>query len=194
MTSIGEALFGKVQQRVLAALFGQPDRSFYVNEIVRLAQSGKGAVQRELQSLVDSGIVTSMRQGNQVHYQANRASAVFDELRTLVVKTFGVADVLRLALLPLEPKIRFACVYGSVAKGTDSSLSDIDLLVVSDDATLEEVLACLTSAETALSRQVNPTLYTIDEVRRRVKNGHSFLTKVLQGKRIDLLGSGDGFE
>jgi len=188
---VGEALFGKVQQRVLGALFGQPDRSFYVNEIIRLADSGKGAVQRELQTLVASGIATSTRHGNQVHYQANPASAVFGELRALIVKTFGIADMLRLALLPLAPKLRYACIYGSVANGTDNSLSDIDVLLVSDDATLEEVLACLGPTEEALSRKVNPTLYTSDEVRRRLKNGQSFLAKVLAGKRIDLAGSVD---
>ena len=189
--SIGEALFGKTQQRVLAAIYGHPERSFYVNEVVRLAQSGKGAVQRELQALVESGLATCKRQGNQVHYQANRASAVFEELRALVVKTFGVADLLRLALLPLESKIRYACIYGSVAKGTDNSLSDVDVLLVCDDATLEETLACLAPAERALSRKVNPTVYTPEEVRRRLKTGNSFLTKVLGGKRIDLFGSAD---
>lgn len=192
--SVGEALFGKVQQRVLAAIYGQPDRSFYVNEVVRLAQSGKGAVQRELLALVESGLATCARRGNQMHYQANRASAVFDELRALVVKTFGIADRLRLALLPLESKIRYACVYGSVAKGTDNSLSDVDVLLVCDDATLEEVLACLAPTENALSRKVNPTLYTSEEVHRRLKSGNSFLAKVLGGKRIDLFGSTDGLQ
>lgn len=122
-------------------------------------------------------------------------SSVFNELRALVVKTFGIADALRIALLPMASKLRYACIYGPVAKGTDTSTSDVDVLLVADDATLEEVLACLgRPAEEALSRKVNPTVYTSDEFRRRIKSGQSFLAKVLSGKRVDLIGSTDGLE
>src|SRR5262245_51779381 len=112
--SIADALFTKTQQRVLATLFGQPDRSFHVNEIVRLAAGGIGAVQRELQSLETSGLVIARRVGNQKHYRANPSSPVFDELRGLVVKTFGVADRLRQGLATLAPRLAYACVFGSV--------------------------------------------------------------------------------
>ena len=117
--SLSDALFAKTQRRVLGLLFGNPDRSFFANEIVRLAESGIGAVHRELATLEAAGLVTATRIGNQKHYQANRASPIFAELRGIVVKTFGVADVLREALSPLAVKIRAAFIYGSVAKGSD---------------------------------------------------------------------------
>lgn len=125
-----DALFTKTQQRVLAVLFGQSQRSFYANEIIGLAQSGSGAVQRELACLEASGLVTVHRVGNQKHYQANYDAPIFDELRGIVMKTFGVADVLRAALQPLWPLVELAFVYGSLAKGTEHAGSDVDLMVI----------------------------------------------------------------
>ena len=190
--SIADALFTKTQQKVLATLFGQPDRSFYANEIVRLAASGIGAVQRELQSLESSGLVTARRRGNQKHYQANPAAPVFEELRSLVAKTFGVADRLRQALAPLAPNLEYACVYGSVAKGTAHAASDIDLLLVGDGLTLEDVFAAVAPAENQLGRKVSPVLYGVDEFGRRRKAGNAFTSKVIAGVRIPLIGSLDG--
>jgi hypothetical protein len=129
---LADALFAKVQQRVLGVLFGNPGRSFYANEVIGLARSGTGAVQRELARLEGAGLVTATRVGKQKHYQANRASPVFQELRPLVLKTSGLGDVLREATAPLSSRIRAAFVYGSVAKGEDTATSDIDLLVIGE--------------------------------------------------------------
>src|ERR1700733_16314924 len=111
---LANALFTKVQQRVLGVLFGNPGRSFYANEIIALAGSGTGAVQRELAKLAAVGLVTVRRQGNQKHYQANSISPVYSELRGLVLKTFGLGDVVRAALAPLTPQIRAAFIFGSI--------------------------------------------------------------------------------
>src|SRR5688572_6538466 len=129
-TSVGDALFSKVQQRVLGVLFGNSGRSFYANEIIALAHSGTGAVQRELGKLETAGLVTVTRVGNQRHYQANSAAAVFKPLRELVLKTSGVADILRAALAPRATAIHAAFVYGSVSKGEDHATSDIDVMIV----------------------------------------------------------------
>lgn len=130
--SIADALFPKVRQRVLAVLFGTPDRSFYANELIALAQSGTGAVQRELADLSKAGFLTVSKQGNQKHYQANANSPVFAELRGLVLKTMGLADVLRAALAPLAGQIDGAFVYGSMARQQDTAQSDVDLMIVSN--------------------------------------------------------------
>ena len=122
--SIANALFPKVRQRVLAVLFGNPGRSFYANEVIARAQSGTGAVQRELAALSEAGLLTVTKQGNQKHYQANAEASVFAELRGLVLKTMGLADVLRAALVPLSPQIERAFVYGSVGKQQDTADSD----------------------------------------------------------------------
>ena len=139
---LADALFAKVQQRVLGVLFGNPRRSFYANEVIGLARSGTGAVQRELARLEASGLVTVTRVGKQKHYQANAGSPIFEELRALVLKTVGLADVLRAALAPVSRCIRAAFVYGSIAKGQDTAASDIDLMVVSDRPDLRRSVRC----------------------------------------------------
>ena len=121
-------------------------------------QSGTGVVQRELAALLDAGLLLMTKRGNQKHFQANPAAPVFAELRGLVLKTMGLADVLRAALMPLEAQISAAFVYGSVAKQQDRAQNDIDVLIVSESVSYADVFGALESATTQLGRKVNPTL------------------------------------
>ena len=187
--SLADALFPKVRQRVLAVLFGNPSRSFYANEVIALAESGSGAVQRELAGLSQAGLLTVSRQGNQKHYQANAESPVFAELRGLVLKTSGLVDVLRTALLPLAPRIRAAFVFGSVASRQDTARSDIDVLVVSASLGYGELFGALETAATTLGRTVNPTLYTPDDFAQRRAEGNAFVTRLLHQPKLWLIGS-----
>jgi predicted nucleotidyltransferase len=187
--SISDALFPLVRQRVLALFFGQAERSFYANEVIALVQSGSGAVQRELAALSEAGLLTVSRVGNQRHYQANSACPVYAELSGLVLKTSGLADVLRAALLPLAAQISGAFVYGSVAKQSASSSSDVDVLIVSETLAYAEVFGALEAASASLARPVNPTLYTPTELKRRVAEDRSFIKRVLEQPKIWLLGS-----
>jgi hypothetical protein len=187
--AIADALFTRTQQRVLGLLFGNPSRSFYSNEIVRLSGVGIGTVHRELARLLASGLVTAGLIGNQKHYQANRAAPVFDELRGLALKTFGVADVLRGALAPLASRIRVAFVHGPVAAGTDTAASDVDVMVLSDYLAYGEVIAALAPAERSLARGVNPSIYGRVEFLRRVSEEGGVLGRVMDGPRILLIGS-----
>ena len=183
-----DALFSKVRQRVLGVLFGNPGRSFYANEVIALAGSGTGAVQRELIRLAATGLVTATRLGKQKHYQANAAAPVFEELRGLILKTSGLADVLRAALAPLTGQIGAAFVYGSVAKKQDSAKSDIDLMVVSDSLTYADLFVALEDASNRLGRKVNPTVYSGPELAKRRKQGNAFVTRVLAQPKIWLIG------
>ena len=187
-TSLADALFSGTQQRVLGLLFGQPARSFFATELIALAGSGSGAVQRELKRLAESGLVTLTRVGNQCHYQANPDSPLFAALYDIVLKTSGLAEPIRSSLLPLADRIVAACVYGSVAAGADSAGSDIDVLLVAEALTLEETYAALESVERRLARKISVTLYTPEEFRRRKVGGNAFLSKVLAGPVIPLLG------
>lgn len=188
-TSLADALFPKGRQRVLAVLFGNPGRSFYANEVIALAQSGTGAVQRELAALSEAGLLTVTKQGNQKHYQANASAPVFAELRGLVLKTMGLADVLRLALAPLASQIDAAFVYGSVAKQQDTAQSDIDVMIVSAGLGYADVFGALEGAATTLGRKVNPTLYTPAEITKRISQDNAFVTRVLQQPKIWLIGN-----
>ena len=188
---LGGALFTPVQQRVLGLLFGQPDRRFQSGEIIRLADSGTGAVHRQLQRLAAAGLVDVIREGNQKHYQARRDSPVFAELHGLAVKTFAVADPLRAALAPLQDRITAAFVFGSIAKGTDRAESDVDLLVVSDELAYADVYEALESAETTLGRRVNPTVLTRAEWQSRRKRHDSFAKRIANQPKIFVIGSED---
>ncbi len=190
-SSLADALFPKVRQRVLAVLFGTPDRSFYANEVIALAQSGTGAVQRELATLAEAGLLTVSKQGNQKHFQANIAAPVFAELRGLILKTMGLADVLRVALAPLAQQIETAFVYGSVAKQQDTASSDIDLMIISPSLGYADVFGALESAAGTLSRTINPTLYDPVELAKRIKQDNAFVTRVLQQPKIWLIGTED---
>jgi predicted nucleotidyltransferase len=185
---IADALFTKVQQRVLGVLFGNPGRTFYANEIIALAGSGIGAVQRELKRLEAAGLLTVTSVGNQKHYQANASAPVYEELRGLVVKTSGLGDVLRTGLAPLAARIRAAFVFGSVAKGQDTASSDIDLLVVSDTLTYADLFAALESAGSRLGRKVNPTVYSSKDFAARVKQGNAFARRILSQAKIWVIG------
>jgi predicted nucleotidyltransferase len=174
---------------VLRVLFGQPDRSFYASELIRDAGTGSGAAQRELARLEESGLIVARRIGNQKHYQANAASPLFSELRNIVMKTVGLAEPLRDALKQVASDVRAAFVYGSVAKATDQAASDIDLMVVSDHLTYGDVFGALDKVSRALGRHVNPTVYSASEFSKRAKNENAFITRVLEGPKVWVIGT-----
>ena len=188
-TSLADALFTTTQQRVLALVFGHPERSFYASEMIERTGSGSGAVQRELKRLASSGLVTVSRIGNQKHYQANPDSPVFEELHSLVKKTVALVEPIREAFAPIENHIKLALLYGSVAKGTDTATSDIDILIVADDVTLEDIYASLAQVETELDRKISPTLYTPQEFTDRKAADNPFLARVLSGEYLVLIGN-----
>lgn len=169
-------------------LFGQPARSFYANELIALTRGGSGAIQRELARLAQSGLVTVRLSGNQKHHQANPASPIFAELAGIVRKTIGLAEPLREALRPIAERIKAAFVYGSVAKGEDTSGSDIDLMIIGDDITYADLFQALEVAGQQLGRKVNPTIYTSAEFSKRVTAGGSFVKRVLEQPKIWLKG------
>ncbi len=185
---LADALFSKVQQRVLAVLFGNAGRSYYANEIIGLAHSGTGAVQRELGRLEASGLVSVTRLGQQKHYQANASSPLFEELRGLALKTFALTDVLRAALEPVSKEIRAAFVYGSIAKGKDTAASDIDVLVISDTLAYAELFAALEGASARLGRKVAPTIYSSKEFAERARRKNAFVVRVLAQPKFWLIG------
>ena len=187
--SISNALFSKVQQRVLALIFGHPERSFYTSEIVRRVHSGTGAVERELWRLQRSGLVSVERIGNQKHFRANRESPVFGELQSLVLKTIGLTEPLRETLAPYSNSIKAAFVYGSVAKESDTAQSDIDLMVIGDELNYSDLYTALQNAERVLQRKVSPLFLSQGDWRRKASQKGSFVNKVSAQPKLFILGS-----
>lgn len=187
--NLSDALFTTTQQRVLALLFGQPNRSFFANELISLTGSGSGAVQRELKKLTESGLVQSKRIGNQRHFQANPSAPIFNELQQIVEKTFGVAEPIRRALLPYEQAIDCAFIFGSVAKRTDTAGSDIDFFVITDSLTNSDLINQLLATEVHLGRKINTTIYSRAELAKGLAEEQSFIVRVMDQPKIWVLGN-----
>jgi hypothetical protein len=166
--TIANALFRKTQRGLLSLFFARPTESFYLREIVRTAEIGLGAAQRELARWTEAGLLIRTKRGNQVCYRANPACPVFSELRSLAVKTIGIADGLRDALDCLSERIVVAFIQGSVACRLENSESDVDLVVIGD-VEFREVVAALQGGPSKIGREVNPSVYTAKEFRTRLR-------------------------
>jgi predicted nucleotidyltransferase len=186
--SLAGALFSGVQQRLLALIFGHPERSFYTSEIVRQLRSGTGAVERELARLQKSGLIAVERIGNQKHYRANSDSPIFSEIYGIIQKTVGLKEPLRRSLQDHADQIKVAFVYGSVAKKSDTAHSDIDLMVVGDDLVYSDLYGALQKAEKDIGRSVNPTILDMTEWTKKRDNS-SFFKKVVSQPKIFIFGS-----
>jgi len=185
--SLCSGLFGKTRQAVLALLYGRADSSFYTKQILDAVKIGRGTVQRELKNLTDTGIVTREVQGRQVYYRANAQCPIFNELKSIVRKTFGVADVIRQSLETVADKIRVAFIFGSVARSADDRKSDFDVMVVGR-ISFGDIVTLLSPAEEKLGREVNAVVYPIAEFKQKVKEDHYFVKTVLEGEKIFLIG------
>lgn len=187
---ISAALFGKTRRAVLSLLFTNPERSFYMREIIRELDLGRGAVQRELENLTGAGLLTRSVEGNQVHFMVRQDSPVFNELKSMMVKTTGLADVVRHSLDNLSDHIKIALLYGSVAGGTFTADSDIDLLVVGE-AGFSEVAQALSEAQDKLGREINPSVYRETELHEKLRSGNHFVCSIMDGPKIFLIGGED---
>jgi predicted nucleotidyltransferase len=189
--SLSHALFSSVQRRVLALLFGHPERSFYAAEIVRIVNSGTGAVDRELSRLQRSGLVSMDKVGKQKHYRANPKSPIYHEMVGLVRKTMGLREPLRESLESFADKIEAAFIYGSVAKEIDTAESDIDLMIIGKDITYSDIYKELDATEKTLNRPVNPNVLTVEDWQRKLRQKDSFVARVNAQPKIFIIGTED---
>ena len=182
------ALFPTVRGDVLAATLTQPDKWWYLSELAQFLRTTPSSLQRELKTLVDSGILEQRREGTRTYFKAETRSPLFPELRGLLEKTAGLLPALRQALEPFQARIDCAFVYGSVARRLEHALSDVDLLVVGAVG-LAELAPALRKAESRLGREVNTTSYSANEFRKKVAAKDHFLSEVLRGPKEFVKGS-----
>ena len=187
-TSLGDTLFSTTQQRVLGLLFSQPERTFYTKEILRRTGMGVATIKRELDRMEAAGILTMQPIGNQHHYQPDPNCPIFTELRSIVLKTFGMVDVIREGLATVDEQLLVAFIYGSIAKASDTSKSDIDLMLVGASLSYAEVMDLVQPLEQTLSRTINPTVYAEKEFESKLKNKNSFLTRVIAQPKLWIKG------
>jgi predicted nucleotidyltransferase len=185
--ALGDLLFGQTRGRILALLYGTPDQAFFTRQIARQVGTSVGTVQRELETLSQIGLIERSATGMQVFYQANRDHPAYAELHSLVAKTAGAFHILRSALAALAKKIAFAFVYGSMARGDENAVSDVDLMVIGD-VSLDEMLMQLATAERDLGRSINPTVFSLKEFKSKLNAGNHFLKSVMRGEKVLLIG------
>jgi predicted nucleotidyltransferase len=183
-----EALLGsKLRSKVLGWLFTHPDERYFVRQLTKLVEEDSTNVSRELARLEKAGILVSATEGKHKYYQANRQSPLFDELHGLILKTVGVADIIKKALEPRMADIKLAFIFGSLAKRAENRFSDVDLLVVGN-ITFGEVCDLISIAEGTLNREVNPVVYTLSEFDKRLSENHYFISDILSGDKIFVVG------
>lgn len=183
-----DLLLGDYRKKVLGQLLLHPDADYHVRELARLTGTSAGSLHKELSKLAVAGLLLRKEQGNQVRYQANRQCPVFPELASLLRKTTGAAEVLAQALAPLQPAL--ALIFGSVARGTETAASDVDLLVITERG-FGEVVRALHGAQTTLGREINPVVYAPAEWQTQVTEQAPFVANLLAGPHIFLNGTAD---
>jgi uncharacterized protein len=184
-STLSDTLFGHTRGAVLSVLYGHIGESYYLRQLARLTDIALGPVQRELRQLVDAGLVTKKIVGAQTLYSANQESPVFGEIKSLVIKTVGMRDVLYAALEPLQRKIDLAFVYGSIAHSVERESSDVDLMIVGG-TDFGSVTSTLMDAQKTLNREINPTVYSVGEFRAKLTG--NFLKNVLAEKKLFIIG------
>lgn len=190
MTKLADALFSKTQQQLLGLLYAKPERSFYTKEIIRLTGMGVATIKRELDRMLDVGILNMTRIGNQHHYQANQECPIFHELLSIVSKTIGVVNAINQALLPFADRIVWSFIFGSFASKQEISSSDIDLMIIGE-IDFTEMVNALHPIQEKLGREINPKLYREDEWLDLLKQKNTFIKDVLAKPRMDVIGDGD---
>jgi len=188
--NLGLTLLGKTRGAVLSLLLGAPDEEFHVRQIARLSGATLGPAQRELKLLVQLGLLQSRRSGHQLLYRADASSPIHAELQSIVVKTVGLADALKAALRPIASQVKVAFLFGSFARGTHRSASDVDLMLIGRPS-IAAVVKLLGEPQRRLGREINPTIYQPAEFASKLRSGHHFLNSVMDGPRIFIIGDED---
>lgn len=187
-SKLTEALFPEVRTRLLAAIMRDADREWYLSELAAFCGLRPSSLQREVAMLARVGILAMRRSGNRIYYRANRENPIFPELQSLMTKTAGVRDVVLNALENVTTEIRLAFVFGSIAAGKETSVSDLDLMVIGD-VSLEDLDAPISEIASRTNRIVNLVAYDVAEFREKVNSGNHFLTTVLRNEKMFIIGS-----
>jgi len=189
MGLLAEILSSNIRAEIFRNLFGVEKQSLHLREIERRTGFAVGTVQQEIKKLQRLDIITRIKDGNRINYKANTEHPLYPEIRNLVLKTSGLADVLKTAL-STEPKIRIAFVFGSFARKEEKAASDVDLMVIGDIG-LRKLTGLLMEASEKLGREINPFRLSESEFVKRRREKDHFLQQVLESPKIFITGTED---
>lgn len=175
---------------LLGLFFGRPDEELYVREIGKILGDDVGNISRELKNLESIGLLVSRKKGNLKYYLLDRRFPLYEELRSIVLKTRGAAGVLQKALTGMKG-VEYAFIFGSIAAGRETARSDIDLMVIGK-VSLERLIKALKGPEEILGREISPSLYDRREIEKRLSEKEPFISRVMQEQKVMLVGEKDG--
>lgn len=179
----------RVRVEILSVFLMNPERELYVREVERLTGEDYKNVSMELRNLEEIGLLSSRNEGNLKYFSLNKGFVIYEELKSIFMKTKGAVGIIREAV-STKRHIDYAFIYGSFATGEERAESDIDVMVIGE-ISLEEVLRLIRGPEEKLSREINVSLYDLQEMRKRVKDRNPFIMEVLEGSKIMLVGDED---
>lgn len=189
MGIFSEILSSKVRAEIFRLLFGVTAQELHMRELARRSGLAIGTIQTELKKLCRLDLVTSRRDGNRLYYRAKQAHPLYSDIRNLVLKTVGLADVLQQALAE-NKQIRIAFVFGSIARQEELAGSDVDLMIIGELG-LRDVAGLLAGVADQISREINPHVLGTEEFSKRRAEGDHFVTQVLCAPKIFIIGDED---
>jgi predicted nucleotidyltransferase len=186
--TIIDTLFSKTKQNILSTVIINPDKWWYLSDLAKKINTSPSSLQRDLLNMTSTGILEKRQEGNRIYYKANKECPVFDELQGIIIKTVGIRDKLISALKPLSKKIKVAFIFGSIARREEMSKSDVDIMIIGD-TTISEVVKRLRPVEKIIDREINPTVYQINEFKNKLKDKSNFLMEVMEGEKVFIIGN-----
>ena len=186
MNRLAELLSSRARAEIFRLLFSGTGEELHVREIERRSGLNDSTLRQELRKLVRLELVQSRRDSNRVYYRAKTESPLYPEIRNLVLKTSGLSDVLKSALM--DKRIRVAFVFGSIARGEETATSDVDLMVIGQLG-LRDLSRLLSGIEERIGREVNPHVLREEEFRKRLRAKEHFVSSVMETPKIFIIGS-----
>ena len=186
------AIVSPTRQAVLTTLFLRPDKAWYLSELAADLGTGPSSLQREIDALVRVGILEKRVDGRRTYIKANEDSPIFPELRGLIEKTSGIVPMLREAITGTKG-LKTGFIYGSLAGGEEGAGRDVDLMLIFALSTMD-IRPELRTVEKVVGRQINPTVFSLNEFSKNLAQENHFLRTVMRNKKIMLVGTEDELE
>ena len=191
MNNLSEILSSRTRAEIFRLLFGIADEELHVRELQRRSGLNDSTIRQELRKLVRLDLVKGRKDSNRVYYTANRSNPLYPELRSLVLKTIGLVDILRAVLQ--DDGIQMAFVFGSIAEGKETADSDVDLFIVGNLG-LRTVSKLLSGSSRKIGREINPHVMIAKEFRNRIETGEHFISSVIESQKLFIIGSENDLE
>jgi len=186
MNNLSEILSSRTRAEIFRLLFGIADEELHVRELQRRSGLNDSTIRQELRKLVRLELVKGRKDSNRVYYTANRSNPLYPELRSLVLKTVGLVDILRAVLQ--DNRIQMAFVFGSIAEGKETVDSDVDLFIIGNLG-LRTVSKLLSGPSMKIGREINPHVMNAKEFRNRIETGEHFISSVIESQKLFIIGS-----